>query len=146
MDESKSTSEWKAVHYLILVSTICYGCLVLFLKLKGNFSTNWTWPLIRTGCKWSLFSWMVYGGFVYGKLLANKAIRPLEENLKNVEEKLRKAKLESEALQNHLKETKAALLKEQQESRRLENHLLETVKKYERTAEDVTRLALKNFL
>lgn len=89
---------------------------------------------------------MIFGGFVYGKHLANKAIKPIKENLKTFEENLKKAKLESEILQNHLKETKAALLKEQQESKRLENHLLETVKKYERTAEDVTRLALKNFL
>ncbi len=145
MDEVKS-NDLKPVHYLMIVTVFFYGSLVLFLKLKGNFPTNPLWPFIRLGCKWSLFSWMFYGGVIYGKKLVNKPIKPLEENLQFAQTSLKKTQMEREVLQEYLQKSEQSRQREKKEFEQIEKNLLEKVKQYERTAEDVTGRALKNFL
>jgi hypothetical protein len=88
MNETKS-NDLKPVHYLMMVTALFYGSLILFLKLKGNFSTNPLWPFIRMGCKWSLFAWIFYGGIAYGKKLSLGLIEATRTKFNNLESDLK---------------------------------------------------------
>ena len=145
MDE-KPTSELKLVHYLMIATAVCYGGLVLFLKLKGNFAINPIWPFIRFGCKWSLFGWMFYGGVAYGKHLIKKGNEPIREKIKSLEDELHQSTAQNKNLEQKLKSETARLKNELQKQRQIESNLIEKVKRYERSGEDANRIALKNFL
>jgi hypothetical protein len=145
MDEEK-LQELKPAHYLMIVTAFFYSSLVLFVRLNGNFSKNPLWPFIRFGCKWSLFAWIFYAGLIYGKKLSSKLIVSLQLKFENLELDLKKSRNKNDLLRDEIKEVQKNLDQEIERTRTIESTLHEKLKKYERTASEANRDALKNFV
>ena len=128
------------------ITFLFYGSLVLFLRFGGNFSTNPLWPFIRVGCKWTLFSWMIYGGVVIGKRLSSTIIHELKSKIKNLETELFNSKEEQNLLKAELVKIQEKHVKEIQEQRSNEAALRTKLQRFERTPLEANRLALKDFL
>lgn len=145
MDDG-NLKKMQLVHYLIVVTTVFYGALVLFLRLKGNFSTSLLWPFIRIGCKWSLFAWFFYGGVYYGRKLSLRLIESLNSNLKSQGVEMKNAQAQNGLLQMEIEKLKRELNKQIERTETVENYFTAKLERLERTAEEANSEALKNFV
>jgi hypothetical protein len=136
----------KPVQYLMIVTAIFYGSLVLFLRLNGNFSTNSLWPFIKFGCKWSLFAWIFYVGVIYGKKLSSELIEKSKMELKNLKDDLQNFKVQIDSLETEKIELQKNLNQQIERTTIIEAAFHEKIKKYKRTAAEANRDALKNFV
>lgn len=116
------------------------------LVLSQRFGWIAFYPLIRFMCKWSLFLWIFYGGVIVGKRKQNKEHGPMKENFKRLQDSLTESQEQIAQLKDELEKKRQFIEQEQKNFRKVETKLQDKIKTYERTGEEVNRLALKNFL
>lgn len=130
----------------MIVTAIFFLFLNIFLRFKWNISTNHFWQFIYLGCKLSLFTWIFSAGTVYGKHLTFNLITNLKVTLKKLEADLEISRQENLFSQNQLRDLQNNFDIETRNSQKIELGLLTKLKKYEQTAEEANRNALKNFI
>lgn len=130
----------------MIVTAIFFLFLNVFLRFKWNISTNYFWLFIRLGCKLSLFAWLFYAGIVCGKHLTFNLITNLKVTLKKLEADLEISKQENLSSQDKIRDLQNNFDIEIKNSQKIELGLLTKLKKYEQTAEEANRNALKNFI
>lgn len=134
------------IHYLMIVTAIFFHFLNIFLRFKWNISANHFWQFIHLGCTLSLFAWLFYAGIVYGKHLTFNLITNLKVILKKLEADLEISKQENMSSQERLGDLQNNFDVEIGNLQKIELSHLAKLKKYEQTAEEANRNALKNFI